>query len=79
VATVGLHAANGRVLNEPALCCIFMVCQPTFILSSLYPSLYPDITTHVINYPRPPPIFHTISNVKLGWGLGMRLAVHCSV
>ena len=33
VATTGLHAANGRALNEPASCCIFVVSQPTFNLS----------------------------------------------
>ena len=29
MATIGLRAANGRALNEPALCCIFAVSQPT--------------------------------------------------
>jgi len=32
MATVGLHAANGRALNEPASHCIhaFAISQPTF-------------------------------------------------
>jgi len=38
-------------------------------LSSLYSSLYPDVT-HVINYPRPPPIFLHYKQLNTGWGPG---------
>ena len=59
-ATVNLHAANGQALNEPASRCKFMYMYPRSI-----GSLYPDFT-HMINYPRPSPLFPYYKRRKTG-------------
>ena len=61
-ATVDLHTANSRALNEPALCCIFAVSVPTS-------SLYPDVT-HVINKSRPSPAFPYCKQRTVWWWPG---------
>ena len=56
-------------------CCIFAIDVPTsnYVLSTFLSTFLSTLTSLVINYPRPPRFFRTVSVEKLGRGLGTRL------